>query len=117
MQHSQFSGDDLLTVSSALANPHRLRILGALHSKSTYVSQLARDLGMSRPLIHMHLQKLAEAGLVASETRIAEDGKAHRYYNVTEFTWTIDSASIAEAAQSLTKGKTGRRGQDGSAEV
>ncbi len=67
--------------------------------------------------MHMHLQKLAEAGLVDSETKVADDGKAHRYYNVTDFVWTIEPASIAEAVQSLTKGRGGRKGQDGSSEV
>lgn len=61
--------------------------------------------------MHMHLQKLAEVGLIASETKIAEDGKAHRYYSVTEFAWRLDPASIAEAVKSLSKGKAGREGQ------
>lgn len=103
MTDSPISGDVLLRALSALANPHRLRILAALYSGSTYVSQLARDLGISRPLLHMHLQRLAEAGLVSGETTIAEDGKAHRYFTVTDFAWVIDPATIAQAAQTLTQ--------------
>jgi DNA-binding transcriptional ArsR family regulator len=95
----RIDGDALLTALSALANPHRLRILAALHPSSTYVSKLARDLNLSRPLLHMHLQKLAEAGLVRGETTVAEDGKAHRYFTVTDFAWVIDPASIAEAVR------------------
>jgi DNA-binding transcriptional ArsR family regulator len=49
----------------ALANPHRLRIVAALASGRNYVSQLAREMGMSRPLLHMHLQRLEAAGLVS----------------------------------------------------
>jgi DNA-binding transcriptional ArsR family regulator len=38
------SGDVLLRVLAALANPHRLRIVAALTGGRNYVSQLARDL-------------------------------------------------------------------------
>ncbi|MBP7651592.1 MAG: helix-turn-helix transcriptional regulator, partial [Phenylobacterium sp.] len=52
------SGDLLLTQLSALANPHRLRIVAALHGGGRrYVSQLAREIGISRPLLHLHLAK------------------------------------------------------------
>jgi predicted ArsR family transcriptional regulator len=40
-----------------------LRIVAALTKDGrNYVSQLARELGISRPLLHLHLQKLEEAG-------------------------------------------------------
>ena len=53
---------------AALANPHRLRIVAALTADGrNYVSQLAREVGISRPLLHLHLQKLEEAGLVTSK--------------------------------------------------
>ena len=97
---------------SALANPHRLRILAALHQGSTYVSQLARDLGVSRPLLHMHLQKLTEAGLVHSETTVEDDGKAHRYFTVTDFSMTISPPVIAEAVRTLTQTTSARKGKN-----
>ena len=63
-------GDRLLTVLSALDNPHRLRVLAALQAGGrNYVSQLAREIGISRPLLHLHLNKLEEAGLVTIEGR------------------------------------------------
>ena len=69
-------GDKLLEALAALANPHRLRILAALQMKGrNYVSQLARDLGIGCPLLHLHLRKLEEAGLVDSQLEIPEDGK------------------------------------------
>lgn len=108
MTDEQPHGDALLAGLAALSNPHRLRILAALHSGSTYVSQLARDLGISRPLVHMHLQKLADAGLVHGQTTVADDGKAHRYFTVTDFAWVIDPASISEAVRTLTP-STARR--------
>ena len=61
-----FSGDQLLAVLSALASAQRLRIVAALKADGrNYVSQLAREVGISRPLLHLHLQKLEEAGLVS----------------------------------------------------
>lgn len=48
----------LLRVLGPCPTPHRLRIVASLAGGTTYVSQLARDLGISRPLLHMHLQRL-----------------------------------------------------------
>jgi DNA-binding transcriptional ArsR family regulator len=62
-RNQNIDGDRLLAMLAALANPHRLRIVAALATGGrNYVSQLARDIGLSRPLLHLHLQKLAEAG-------------------------------------------------------
>jgi DNA-binding transcriptional ArsR family regulator len=96
-------GDQLLAILAALANPHRLRVIAALATGGrNYVSQLARDIGISRPLLHLHLQKLEEAGLVASRLELSADGKALNYYELRDFTFALTPASIAEAAQSLT---------------
>jgi DNA-binding transcriptional ArsR family regulator len=97
------SGDDLLTKLSALANPHRLRIVAALHQGGRrYVSQLAREIGISRPLLHLHLAKLEEAGLVASKLELSADGKALNYFEAADFALTLTPAAIAIAAASLT---------------
>jgi DNA-binding transcriptional ArsR family regulator len=96
------SGDELLRVLSALANPHRLRIIGTLASGRNYVSQLAREMGMSRPLLHMHLRRLEAAGLVSGTLVLSEeDGKAMRYFEVIPFTLNLTPERIAEAAQTL----------------
>jgi len=87
---------------AALSNPHRLRIVAALQSGGrNYVSQLAREMGISRPLLHLHLQKLRDAGLVTSELELSADGKALNFFEVTGFDLAITPAMIAEAAQSL----------------
>lgn len=95
-------GDELLLALSALANAHRLRILATLAGGTTYVSQLARDLGLSRPLLHMHLQRLEAAGLVEGHMEVSDDGKAMRYYEVTDFAIRLDAEAIAAAARTLT---------------
>ena len=57
---------------AALANPHRLRIIAALAAGGrNYVSRLAREIGISRPLLHLHLQKLEDAGLVTSQLELS----------------------------------------------
>jgi DNA-binding transcriptional ArsR family regulator len=95
------NGDQLLDVLAALANPHRLRILAVLHGGSTHVSQLARDVGISRPLVHLHLAKLEAAGLVTGHHEVSEDGKAMRMVEVTDFALTLDPATIAALAASI----------------
>ena len=96
-------GDALLLALSALANPHRLRIIAALSQDSTHVSQLARDLGISRPLLHMHLQRLEAAGLVQGRHEVTADGKAIRIVEVSDFAVRLDPPTIAALAASLTK--------------
>ena len=82
---SALSGPGLLEALSALANPHRLHIIAALVNETNYVSQLAREIGISRPLLIMHLKKLEDAGLVKSRLELSGEGKAMRYYEVVPF--------------------------------
>jgi ArsR family transcriptional regulator len=82
---SALSGSDLLEALAALANPHRLQIITALVNQTNYVSQLAREIGISRPLLIMHLKKLEDAGLVKSRLELSGEGKAMRYYEVVAF--------------------------------
>ena len=99
----QSDGDQLLARLAALANPHRLRIIAALASGGrNYVSQLARELGISRPLLHLHLQKLESAGLVTSKLELSQDGKALNYFEVNSFAIEITPAALVEAVKSLT---------------
>jgi DNA-binding transcriptional ArsR family regulator len=95
------NGDELLRVLAALANPHRLRILAVLHAGSTHVSQLARDVGISRPLVHLHLARLEEAGLVTGHHEVSDDGKAMRMVEVADFGFRIDPASLAAWATTI----------------
>jgi DNA-binding transcriptional ArsR family regulator len=95
----EFAGDQLLEMLAALANPHRLRIIRALHLRGRiYISQLARDLGISRSLLHLHLRKLEDAGLVTSQLEISEDGKALNYFQLAPFDVSLTPSAIADAA-------------------
>src|SRR6202162_335924 len=97
------TGDNMLAALAALANPHRLRIVAALAGGGrNYVSRLAREIGISRPLLHLHLQKLEDAGLVTSKLELSQDGKALNYFEVTEFAFHLTPAAVADAAKTLT---------------
>jgi predicted transcriptional regulator len=101
MSYPLQTGDELLQVLSALDNPHRLRVLAALSGKRNYVSQLAREVGMSRPLLHMHLQRLEATGLIAGTLELSEDGKAMKYFEVVPFEIHLTPERIVELAQTL----------------
>jgi predicted transcriptional regulator len=94
---SALSSSDLVEALAALANPHRLQIITALVNETNYVSQLAREIGISRPLLIMHLKKLEDAGLVRSKLELSGDGKAMRYYEVVSFDIHLTPAFISKA--------------------
>lgn len=87
-----------------LGHPQRVRIVGALVEGRAYVSELARRLEMNRPLLHMHLRRLEQAGLVTSALELSPEGKAMRFYEVTPFDIHITPASVAAAAHEARDG-------------
>ena len=100
--NNQSEGNALLARLAALANPHRLRIVATLAAGGrNYISQLAREIGISRPLLHLHLAKLEEAGLVTSKLELSSDGKALNYFEVADFDIELTPAAIAKAVRSL----------------
>lgn len=109
------TGDELARVLATLSNPHRLRVVAALRGERNYVSRLARELGISRALLQVHLRKLEAAGLVTAQLELSEDGKAMKFYEVTPFSYWLTPDSIAEAARTLTTPESAERdGEKGS---
>lgn len=102
----------MLQITEALANPLRLKIIALLSGRRIHVSQLAREVTISRPLLYMHLKRLEKAGLVTSKMELSEDGKAMNYYEVIPFAFNLSSNSIAEAVKTLTFSKTANAGSD-----
>jgi predicted transcriptional regulator len=98
---ADLTGDQLLRVLATLANPHRLRVVAALAGQRNYVSQLARELGISRALLQVHLRKLVAAGLVSAVIEVSEDGKAMKFYEVTPFTIQLTPKEIMAASATL----------------
>jgi ArsR family transcriptional regulator len=53
----------------------------------------------------MHLRKLEAAGLIVGNLELSEDGKAMKYYEVTDFSLHLTASALAEAAKTLTPDK------------
>jgi predicted transcriptional regulator len=92
-----------LQVLGTLANPHRMRVIAALAGERNYVSSLARDLGISRALLQVHLRKLESAGLVTASIEVSADGKAMKFYEVAPFTVHLTPQTIMDATRTLSK--------------
>lgn len=101
MRRPRPTGDELICILAALANPRRMRVFAALSRQKMYVSALARELGMSRSLLQAHLQRLEVAGLVRAEMQMSEHGKALNYYEVIPFDLRLNVSVVAEAARFL----------------
>jgi predicted transcriptional regulator len=101
VEFEDITGDALLKVLATLANPHRMRVVAALTGERNYVSQLARDLGISRALLQVHLRKLEAASLVSASVEVSADGKAMKFYEVTPFALTLTPERIRIAARTL----------------
>jgi len=74
-----------------------MRVVAELTRGRVHVSELARRLGMSRPLLYMHLDRLEKAGLVTGQLELSEDGKAMKYYELAPFDIRITAETITEA--------------------
>lgn len=102
MGGNRFEGERLVRRLAALSSPHRLRIIAVLsRGGRRYVSELARLVGMSRPLLYLHLEKLESAGLVQSELSLSADGKALKWFEVCDFELILSPDTIAAAAASI----------------
>jgi len=102
MSQDSLTGDELVRVLATLGSPHRVRVLAALTLGRAYVSQLARDVGISRALLQVHLKKLERAGLVTAHLELSDDGKALKFYEIAPFSLHLTPAAMVAAAASLT---------------
>lgn len=87
---------------SALSHPQRIRILATLARGRRYVSELAREVGLSRPLLYMHLQRLEGVGLIAGSLEVSTEGKAMKFFSAVPFAFQVSLAQVAAAATSIT---------------
>ncbi len=89
--------DELLAMLTAVAHPLRLRIVAELAGGRVHVSELARRLEMSRPLLYMHLDRLEKAGMVTGQLELSEDGKAMKYFQLAPFDLRVTAETIVAA--------------------
>lgn len=93
--------DELPGILSALDHPQRLRIIAALRVERQYVSALARQLGISRPLLYLHLDRLEKAGLVTGHLELGEGGRAVKWFQAEPFEVLLNVDEVARAADAL----------------
>jgi predicted transcriptional regulator len=86
MQAYTVEDEELVEKLSALGHIYRLKILTVLTDQEKYLSEIAKEVGISRALANVHLKKLREAGLVKTRVLLLEDkARALRYYELNDF--------------------------------
>lgn len=95
------SYENYIKLFEALSHPMRIKIMGLLTEERQYVSELARTLNISRPLLYMHLKKLEAAGLVTGHHEISELGKAMKYFEAKQFDFHLTHTLLAELSRSI----------------
>jgi DNA-binding transcriptional ArsR family regulator len=91
------TSEELLAELNAIGHPLRLRVIAELAQGRLHVSELARRLGMSRPLLYMHLDKLEKAGLVSGHLELSQDGKAMKYFELVPFELRVTAETVISA--------------------
>ncbi|QCX79642.1 Helix-turn-helix domain protein [Streptomyces sp. YIM 121038] len=93
------NSEELLAFLSAVGHAQRIRIIKELSAGPMYVSELARRLGVSRPLLYMHLERLEKADLVLGRLELSDDGKALKYFELAPFDVRLNVDTILAAAR------------------
>jgi ArsR family transcriptional regulator len=99
--NSIYSYENIVKVFDALSHPARVKIMGILYQNKRYVSELARIMNISRPLLYMHLQKLESSLLIQGNYEISTDGKAMKYYEVLPFELKVTPAILFSISESI----------------
>ncbi|HMB44583.1 MAG TPA: ArsR family transcriptional regulator [Candidatus Methanoperedens sp.] len=87
----------LAEMLNALGNEHSLTILAILAESECYVSELAKEVGISRPLLYLHLKKLENVDLVESEIRHFEEPPyTKKFYKAKNFELVLSLSKIKE---------------------
>src|SRR6201984_3738059 len=91
------TSEELVAMLTAIAHPLRLQVIAELAGGRVHVSELARRLGMSRPLLYMHLDRLEKAGLVTGQLELSEDGKAMKDFELVPFEVRVTAETVVRA--------------------
>lgn len=91
--------EELAAALTLLGNVTRLRVIAALKEEKMFIQELSQKLGVSYPLLHLHLKNLESNGIVRSEYSVGTD-KARRYvkryFELVEFSVNVTADSIAK---------------------
>lgn len=93
--------EDFTKLFDALSHPMRIKIIGILSHNRRYVSELAKLVNMSRPLLYMHLKKLEDAALVEGTYEISGSGKTMKYYQLKTFDIRLTPDILAKISESI----------------
>jgi len=85
----------------ALSHPTRIKIVGMLAEERKYVSELAKQINLSRPLLYMHLKKLEDAALVTDSYEISDSGKTMKFYELKKFSIHLTPELLTEVARTI----------------
>ncbi len=89
------STKELLKLMKVMANPVRVRIIASLEREPKHIYGLAKELGLSYPLVHLYLESLENAGLVSgSMSSGPADERERKTYHVVPFELKITPALI-----------------------
>ena len=92
---------EMVKILKALANTIRLRMIASLHEEPKNIYALAKELGLSYPLAHIHLKGLKKLGLV-KEVREVQQAKglpSVKYYAPSDFELILTPESIRKKFQ------------------
>ena len=95
------SYEEYTMLFDALSHPMRIKIMGILSQQRRYVSELAKLVHISRPLLYMHLKKLEEAAIVTASYEISPSGKTMRYYEIAPFDIHLTPELLTTLAQTI----------------
>lgn len=95
------SYEDYTKLFDALSHPMRIKIVGILAEERRYISELAKIVNMSRPLLYMHLKKLEDAALIAGSYEISDLGKTMKFYELRSFSLHLTPKTLVELAHTI----------------
>ena len=95
------SYEDYTRLFDALSHPMRIKIIGILATKRRYVSELAKLVNISRPLLYMHLKKLEDSKVVVGSYEISDLGKSMKFYEVKDFAICLTPEFLVELARGI----------------
>jgi DNA-binding transcriptional ArsR family regulator len=93
------NSEELLAVLAAVGHPQRLRVIAELAAGRVHVSELARRLGLSRPLLYMHLDRLEKAGLIVGHLELSAEGRAMKYFELAPFDLRLTVETVVAAVR------------------
>ena len=92
---------DYANFFDALSHPMRIKIVGVLSEKRRYVSELAKIMNMSRPLLYMHLKKLEEADIISGSYEISQTGKSMKFYEIKYFDIHLTAELLTSLSETI----------------